>query len=625
MNQAAQKLGELLVEQGDLCPKARDKALDYQTGGKLGQILYKNGDCNSLTLYQSLARQRGLPFANLLEDPPQQHLLQAAHLPDYLRLQILPWQHDPLDDTVQLAAVEITQNHKDWAAEHYPNHRFVQTAPMDIQRALTATFPKELSHQSIHHLALRSPIQSARILIDRSKHVPLLILFALLCAGLFVAPAPVIIGFLLLMNLSHLLTLSFKSLLFTLGARKRESLWNRHHHQPRCHDKDLPSYTILVPLYKEAASLPHLVSALRALDYPKHLLDIKLIIEEDDIETCEVAKALRPEGMFEILRVPYSEPRTKPKACNYALRFARGDIITIYDAEDRPHPQQLREVVHRFQHGPENLVCVQCRLNYYNRPQNWLTRLFSIEYAAWFDFMIPGLDYLNLPIPLGGTSNHLYRQKLLELGEWDPFNVTEDADLGIRLASLRYRTEVIRSQTMEEAPARLWPWLKQRSRWIKGYMQTWLVHMRRPIWLWQKMGWRGFMAFQFFIGGPCLVFLSTPALLTFSVLWALYPPDWSGPLTTLIWPLSLSMLFYGVALHLLFAVATVRSRAWPKMGWAIASFPFYWLLHSAASFRALSQLITRPHYWEKTEHGLWKAPQPPTRSKNTSPPPKDQI
>ncbi len=599
------KIGDILTQQGSISQNSRDEALRKQAGGKLGEVLLNNGSCNSLELYQALAKQRKLYFANLLTHPPQQGLLKPQRLQDYLNLQLLPWQYDSKTETTLIAAVEINQNHRDWAALHYPKHHFVQTAPLDIHRALSSSFPAELSYQSIHKLAINSPIQSARTLLHRSKHLPVLLLLLGFCLALFLAPAPVIIGFLIIMNMFHLFTLGFKSALFVIGQHSRFPLWYQHESAPAIADEELPTYSILVPIYKEAASLPHLIAALRALDYPKHKLDIKLIIEEDDAETFVAAKELRPEGMFEILRVPYSEPRTKPKACNYALRFARGDIITIYDAEDRPAPQQLREVAHRFLYGGDDLVCVQCRLNYYNRPQNLLTRLFSIEYAAWFDFMIPGLDAMKLPIPLGGTSNHIYRQKLLELGEWDPFNVTEDADLGIRLASLRYRTEVLRSQTLEEAPASLWPWIKQRSRWIKGYMQTWLVHMRRPIWLWKKLGWRGFMSFQLFIGGPCMVFLSTPILLGFSALWLLYPPPWQGHLSTLILPLSLAMLLYGVALHLLFAVYTVHSRKWPNMGFAILCFPFYWLLHSVASFRALSQLITRPHYWEKTEHGLW--------------------
>jgi len=603
---SARKLGDILTEEGSISTQARDEALRNQIGHPIGQVLLKNGSCNSLTLYKALAKQRNLPFVNLLKTPSDEELLNPAHLEDYLTLQIVPWKMDLSGDTALLAAVEFGYAQQEWAEKHYPKYRFIQTSELDIHRSLSKAFPNELSHHSIHKLAITSPIQSARILINRSKHIPMLLVLFALCIGLFMAPKPFIITTLLLMCGFHFLTLSFKWLLFITGQQKREKLWNQHTDMPPLTDSALPVYTILIPIYKEARILSQLVKNLRAMDYPKHLLDIKLIIEEDDTETLHVAKSLNLEGMFEIINVPYSEPRTKPKACNYALHFARGDIVTIYDAEDQPDPQQLRKVVHRFFYGSENLVCVQCRLNYYNRNKNLLTRLFSIEYAAWFDFMLPALNYFQLPIPLGGTSNHIYRQKLIEMGEWDPFNVTEDADLGIRLASLRYRTEVIHSETLEEAPAQLWSWIKQRSRWIKGYMQTWLVHMRRPIWLWKKLGWRGFGAFQLFIGGPCLVFISTPILFIFSAIWAVQPPQWEGALAELILPLSLGTLIYGILLHLLFAVKVVQKRNWENMTGAVLSFPFYWLLHSAASFRALSQLITRPHYWEKTEHGFWQ-------------------
>lgn len=603
MKALAIKIGDILTQDGSVTPQARDAALQKTAGGRLGQVLYKNGSCNSLTLYTALAKQRGLAFANLLTDPPKQHLLNSDLLDDYLALQLVPWQHDAQDDVVLIAAVEMGESQQQWAQTHYPNHRFVQTSPRDIHRSLNTLFPEELSHHSIYTLALSSPIQSAKTLLGKKEHIPVLSVFFLLCVCLYYSPPTLIVGFLILMNLLHLVTLSFKLLLFTVGRQKREQVWQKHADKPALSDAELPTYTILIPIYKEDSIIPNLINNIRDIDYPKHKLDIKLIIEEDDTETYAAALAQKPEGMFEIIQVPYSEPRTKPKACNYALRFAQGDIVTIYDAEDKPHPQQLRQVVHRFTHGPEELVCVQCRLNYYNREQNLLTRLFSIEYAAWFDFMIPALDYLQLPIPLGGTSNHLYRQKLIELGEWDPFNVTEDADLGIRLSALRYRTEAMESQTMEECPARFKPWINQRSRWIKGYMQTWLVHMRRPIWLYRKMGWRGWTSFQLFIGGPCLVFLTTPILFGFSFLWWLNPPDWNHAFAQWVLPLSVVMLAYGFFLHFLYGVEVVRKRQWRGMALAVLAFPLYWLLHSIASFKALYQLITRPYYWEKTEHG----------------------
>ena len=179
--------------------------------------------------------------------------------------------------------------------------------------------------------------------------------------------------------------------------------------------------------------------------------------------------------------VPPSHPQTKPKACNFALRFARGEYLVVYDAEDRPEPDQLRKVVATFRRSPPNTACLQCRLNYYNVNENWLTRMFTLDYALWFDQMLPGLERLGMPIPLGGTSNHFRIDVLRELHAWDPFNVTEDADLGIRLGQKGYRVGIVDSTTFEEASCRAGQWMRQRSRWMKGYMQTLLVHTRRPL------------------------------------------------------------------------------------------------------------------------------------------------
>ncbi len=407
-----------------------------------------------------------------------------------------------------------------------------------------------------------------------------------------------------MINSCYLITLVFKTLIFMRGIKVRETLQQHEAALAELAEDTLPIYTILIPLYREVEVLPQMINAMRQMDYPRSKLDIKIVMEADDTATIEAAKAMQPEGCFEMILVPPSEPRTKPKACNYALRFARGEYVTIYDAEDLPDPQQLKRVVRRFRNAPADTVCVQCRLNYYNRDRNLLTKLFAIEYAAWFDYMLVGLEALKLPIPLGGTSNHIARQRLLELGEWDPYNVTEDADLGIRMAVAKYRTLTLDSLTLEEAPVGIWAWIKQRSRWVKGYLQTWLVHMRSPFRLYQQLGARGFWGFQLFIGGPCFVFLSTPILLTISLLWHFGLFDLKHPYLPLAMVTSLLVFGYGLVMHLAFALRVLRDTGWKQMHSALLMFPFYWLLHSLASFRGLYQLITRPHYWDKTTHGV---------------------
>jgi cellulose synthase/poly-beta-1,6-N-acetylglucosamine synthase-like glycosyltransferase len=240
----------------------------------------------------------------------------------------------------------------------------------------------------------------------------------------------------------------------------------------RLPDWQLPVYSVLVPLFREARVLPGLIAALRALDYPPAKLDIMLVVEEIDIEMQATLLSLELPPTFRTVVVPKHEPQTKPKALNYALQFARGDFVVVYDAEDRPEPDQLRLALDLFRRAPPKLGCLQAQLNIYNATQSWLTRQFTIEYSVLFDAILPALERLRLPVPLGGTSNHFPRARLIEVGAWDPFNVTEDADLGIRLSRLGFRTRALNSTTWEEAPPGFGTWLKQRTRWLKGWMQS---------------------------------------------------------------------------------------------------------------------------------------------------------
>jgi cellulose synthase/poly-beta-1,6-N-acetylglucosamine synthase-like glycosyltransferase len=364
---------------------------------------------------------------------------------------------------------------------------------------------------------------------------------------------------------------------------------------------ELPLYTILVPLYREANVLPRLARALLLLDYPRERLDIKLIVEEDDAETIAVAEALADRGPFDVVRVPFVQPRTKPKACNFALNFARGDFTVIFDAEDRPERDQLKKAVAAFRALPATVACLQARLNFYNAGENWLTRLFALDYSLWFEALLPGLDRLGVPMPLGGTSNHFRTAVLRELGGWDPFNVTEDADLGIRIAQLGLRVAMLDSTTFEEAPNQLGVWLKQRSRWMKGYMQTWLVHTRAPFGLIRRAGLSGFFAFHLFIGGSVAAALANPLLWLIFVCSLWWAPRGDPHGTALI---ALSGLIGGNTLLTVLATVGPLRRGWRDLAPYGLTVTLYWGLISLAAWRGLKQLVTNPFHWEKTAHGL---------------------
>lgn len=366
----------------------------------------------------------------------------------------------------------------------------------------------------------------------------------------------------------------------------------------------LPRYSILVPLHDEADVVPDLLAALRNLDYPADRLEIFLALEENDRATRRaIDAAILPPHMTPVI-VPKGAPQTKPRALNYVLPRASGDIIVIYDAEDLPEPDQLRRAAAALGENPK-LACVQARLNVLNANENWFARQFAIEYTVLFDCMLPTLEALKLPVPLGGTSNHFSRSALEHVGAWDPFNVTEDADLGIRLARKGWSVGIIASTTWEEAPPDFSGWLRQRTRWLKGWMQTYMVHMRNPRRTARDLGWRQFAGLQVLMGGMILSAIVHPWFYVAAAAEMLYGPLnilGNGTLSGLVKIVAAANLVLGyasgVALGWIAVVGRGRRHLAP---WTLVM-PIYWLLISAAAYRALYQLATAPYYWEKTRH-----------------------
>jgi cellulose synthase/poly-beta-1,6-N-acetylglucosamine synthase-like glycosyltransferase len=373
-------------------------------------------------------------------------------------------------------------------------------------------------------------------------------------------------------------------------------------------DAELPLYTVIVALYREASSVRALVAALKALDYPPEKLDIKFVVEPDDRETRAALESLALGPPFEIVVAPDAGPRTKPKALNAALAFARGDLTVIYDAEDRPEADQLRRAAAIFAAADTSLACVQAALTIDNTRDSWLAALFTAEYAGHFDVLLPGLAARGLMIPLGGSSNHFRTDVLRRVGAWDPYNVTEDADLGTRLARFGYATSTLASTTYEEAPARLGPWLKQRTRWFKGWMRTAIVHMRQPLRFARELGAASFVAFHLTLAGTVLAALVQPYLL-FLLLGLFVSGGIVLPVDAGLVPQTLVFTHIAAALSgyltaAVLALEGLRRRRIGGTGWSLLLMPVYWALLSIAAWRALYQLVRKPDYWEKTPHGL---------------------
>jgi cellulose synthase/poly-beta-1,6-N-acetylglucosamine synthase-like glycosyltransferase len=462
-----------------------------------------------------------------------------------------------------------------------------------------------VAEQATLGLWRRDRAQSARQVLFTGQRIVLWLLLAALAAGLVFATRPTLTVLMAVVSLVFLGSVVFKFVVCMVGARQESHVQVTDEEVAALDARELPVYTVLVPVYKEANVVADLIANLGALDYPREKLEILLLLEEDDAETREAARAAHPPSTITFVTIPAGPPQTKPKACNVGLFFARGEYLVIYDAEDKPDPDQLKKAVVAFRRGGEQLVCVQAALNYWNAADNWLTRMFTIEYSFWFDYMLPGLDRLRLPIPLGGTSNHFRTDRLRALGGWDPFNVTEDADLGIRASAVGHTVGVINSTTFEEANRAPGNWVRQRSRWIKGYLQTLLVHLRHPVQLVRTAGAVQTAAFALLIGGTPATFLLTPPLYLVFVASLVLPPSALGGLFPgwVLW-VSLFNLVIGNGLMIYVSMmGAFKRRNYSLVLWSLLN-PAYWLLHSVASYKALWQLVTKPHYWEKTVHGL---------------------
>jgi len=474
--------------------------------------------------------------------------------------------------------------------------------------------------EAVNGLALRSPEFSASSGVRGWQATVLSSLAIIVCVGALLAAESTFVALLVLLALPFLFVVALRAV----------ALWHFYNppvSQRQAHaadleqDDDLPIYTVLVPLFGEAEIVPDLIRALLAIDYPEEKLQVLLIVESIDLETQAALRGANLGPHMNVLVVPDGEHRTKPRACQYALQFATGAYIVVYDAEDLPDPAQLRHALAVFRAAPKRLGCLQAQLNIYNSNASWLTRQFTIEYTALFDCILPTLERLKLPVPLGGTSNHFPRDVLDEAGGWDPFNVTEDADLGIRLARSGWHVGVLPSSTWEEAPSTFCVWFGQRTRWLKGWMQTYLVHMREPRRLWRELGARRFVGLQVLMGGLILSAFVHPwfyILLAFN--------HWQGRLLSapesvlgrsLLW-IGIFNLIVGYLSAIWPGTAASARRGWLRLSAHAVLMPLYWLAISLAAYKALWQLASAPFYWDKTQHSARAAGSVPGES--ASPP-----
>jgi glycosyltransferase XagB len=600
-------IGTLLINAGLISRSELNDALDLaeKTNTRIGQALIHRGYITEDQLYRFLSEQANIPFFDLSNVTLSE---EAANIltPDE------EWEHGVLplsidSDTVLVGVIDPTrQGSIDFIKKKTGLVvRLVLITENDFENALERLYHEHYTNQSVSALLSREPENSAAKVLTTPQIIVLAAL-VLVSIGLGIWNLK---NFLIAINavftIFYIMMISYKFVLIAEAISADLEVPVSEEDIQGLHDEQLPIYTILIPVYKEASVLPKLLNAVTKLDYPKIKLDVKVLLEADDQETIQAFKKVNPPDYIQGLIVPTSHPKTKPKACNYGLIRARGEYVVIYDAEDQPEPDRLKKVIAAFKKISPNVICIQSKLNYFNRRQNLLTQWFSSEYSMWFDLFLPGLDARHAPIPLGGTSNHFKQFALVEAGAWDPHNVTEDADLGIRLYKLGYRTRIVDTTTYEEANSNVNNWIRQRSRWVKGYIQTWLVHMRHPFRLIREIGFMAFFSFQMVVGGNIFTVLINPLYWLTTTIWFIFGVDFIDSLFPgIIYILGAISLFFGNFAFTYINVAGAMKRRYFDMVRAALISPLYWGLMSIGGWKGFIQLITNPHYWEKTEHGL---------------------
>ncbi|ETX27536.1 glycosyl transferase [Roseivivax isoporae LMG 25204] len=593
-------MGGLLVERGSLSPTdLLDAVVQAGTdGAPLDSTLVAQGLVTPEALLESQARRHGMLQIGRDAHPAQAALAALVPPETCLAARAVPW--TTIGDTlvVACAAPGGSATLRPLLDPVWPRVIEALCLEADIEAELAARHGAYLARRAETSVPLDESCRDLNLATSRRRLWAAAL--ALLCTALLVLRPNLFFAAAVVLAVAGMgagLALKLAALCASLIARPAPAPVAPPPLAQR------PVVTLLVPLFRETRIVDDLIRRLGRLTYPAALRDVIFVTEARDAAMRRALESRELPSWLRVIEVPDGPITTKPRALNYALGFARGDIVGVLDAEDAPAPNQLDRVTQAFAAAPAEVACLQGMLDFYNPHANWLSRCFAIEYATWFRVMLPGLAALGLAIPLGGTTVYFRRQALDAVGGWDAHNVTEDADLGIRLARHGFRTEMLPTVTREEANNRLWPWVRQRSRWLKGYMKTWAVHAKRPRALWRDLGpWR-FAGFHALFLSAVLPALLQPVLWSFWGTLAGFPPpllpEASGAAVRML--CILFLLAEGTtALTALVAVARAPHRG--LMVW-VPSLALYFPLTVAAGYKAAWELGTRPFYWDKTEHG----------------------
>ena len=608
-------LGQILLESGAVAPGDLMKAvaLRERHGKPLAEVLRAHGWVSEADLAAAQALQWGLRRIDPVAEPPDPRLVDRLGAAECLARGLLPWRR------AGGAVVIGTARPADFAAERpalealFGPLALVLTTEEDIGKALLGLRRTGL----VRRAEARVPLPLSCRGHDAAGTARRVFLgLAALGAALLLAPVATLLGLLgwTLLCLTACTLLKIAALAATVRAARPGDGGSRrppgqgrvlHFPAPAPGSHRLPVVSIMVPLFREKDIAARLVRRLGRLDYPRELLDILLVVEEEDATTRAALSRSRLPVWMRIVTVPRGPVKTKPRALNFALNFCRGEIVGIYDAEDAPEPQQIHRIVRRFAEAGPEVVCLQGILDFYNPRTNWLARCFTIEYASWFRVVLPGVARLGLVVPLGGTTLFIRRAAVEALGGWDAHNVTEDADLGMRIARAGWRTELIEAVTEEEANCRPVPWVKQRSRWQKGYAMTWGVHMRHPLQLWREIGpWR-FLGFQAMFLGSVSQAMMAPLLWSFWLLALALPHPLATALPERTVPTLTLIFLVAEAVNLICGLYAVRGDKHRHLRPWVVTLHLYNLLLTFSAWKAAREILTKPFYWDKTQHGVF--------------------
>jgi cellulose synthase/poly-beta-1,6-N-acetylglucosamine synthase-like glycosyltransferase len=564
----------------------------------IGEILIGMDKITVDQLYYTLSVQYNLDIIDLNKRPPSTNWIDFSDPQSSLKYGYIIWRNTKQGLTIAISDPNSMGKLRKMFQKSGKLIDFVMIKPQCLQDFIMSDQSVPLQKAALDCCPAAMSCQSwAR---SNKSYIWGVIVFLITCAG-FIAPA---------MMLSIALAFVFIALIMLMGFRitcllalRRQVKKPALSHRLQALIKR-PKVSILVPLFHETAILKRLIKRMQAIEYPQELLEIYFVYEENDPKTKAALEGLKLPYYLKTIEVPKGQLQTKPRAMNYALDFCTGSIIGIYDAEDAPEVNQIEQVIQKFATSDDDVACIQCVLDFYNTDTNWIARCFTIEYAILFRLILPALDKMKLPIPLGGTSVFFRRDILEKLGRWDAYNVTEDADLGYRLYRMGYRCAWISTTTYEEANYRMLPWIKQRSRWLKGFFLTAFVHLRSPIKLRQKIGTYAVLTMFCMSVIPWVICPLAPVILpmwmlSFGVDLPIYSelPEWFiNTLITTFIATELMSLYLGYK-------ATYTKQHKHLRRWLITTI-LYWPIASIASYKALYEVFFRPAYWDKSEHGI---------------------